>query len=223
MNLWPNASFSNVYGPAEVNQCTYYHLPNAPLDDEPIPIGQVWENTEHLVLDENEKEVRENGIGELLIRSTTMMKGYWRQPELTERSLYKRTSLAGIEEIFYRTGDLVRIDSSGQLHFLGRKDHQVKIRGYRVELDSVEAFLVAHPSVSEAAVFTVRENEAQLKIEAAVILNQMSQLDGTTLINYLKEKLPLYAIPESIKIVQSFPRTGSGKIKRSTLKESLSP
>ncbi|MEM6963216.1 MAG: amino acid adenylation domain-containing protein [Bacteroidota bacterium] len=220
MALWSNATFSNVYGPAEVNQCTYFNFTNLPTGTTSIPLGQVWKNTEGIVLDENDEEVKQ-GEGVLCIRSATMMKGYWQQPELTERSFYRRKNNTHTYDTFYRTGDLVKIDEWGVLHFLGRIDHQVKIRGYRVELSAVEVALVAHAAVSEAAVFPIRKKETALHIEAAVILQPSVTTSTSELLIHLKEKLPTYAVPEKITIVDTFPRTGSGKVKRSKLIELL--
>lgn len=220
MTLWSDATFSNVYGPAEVNQCTFYNISTPPTDAASIPLGEVWKNTEGIVLDENDEEIK-IGEGILCIRSATMMKGYWQQPELTERSFYRRKNNTNTYDTFYRTGDLVRLDEQGVLHFLGRKDHQIKIRGYRVELDSVEAILISNNAVAEAAVFSIRKNEEALQIEAAVILQPSVETTPEALTLFLKEKLPTYAIPEKITIVASFPRTGSGKVKRSKLIELL--
>ncbi len=221
MTLWSHAKFSNIYGPTELNQCTFYNIPSPPLGDEGIPLGKVWGNTESIVLDENEEEIQ-IGEGELVVRSATMMKGYWQQPDLTEQSFYRRKNNINTYDVFYRTGDLVRLDEKGILHFKGRKDYQVKIRGHRVELGSIEATMVAHDRVAEAAVFTTRQKEEVLQIEAAVILQPDIKLSIEELFLFLKEKLPIYAIPEKITIVESFPRTGSGKIKRTALKELLS-
>ena len=139
---WPSARFCNVYGPAEVNQCTYYHLPGPPVGKQDIPIGKVWEETEMAIINDSDLPVQIGEPGELLISSTTMMKGYWRQPELTARSLFS-LNIGEKTVTYYRTGDLVRQDIQGNLIFLGRKDRQIKTRGYRVELDMIEAHLVA--------------------------------------------------------------------------------
>ncbi len=220
MELWGHAKFSNIYGPTELNQCTYYNIPNPPTGEEAIPLGKVWKNTESIVLDENEKELK-SGEGELCVRSMTMMKGYWQQPEMTEQSFYRRKNNTNTDDIFYRTGDLVRLDENNILHFLGRKDHQVKIRGYRVELGSIEAKLVSHDAVKEAVVLAIRKKEENLELEAVVILQPDIETSQEALTLFLKEKLPIYAIPEKITFVASFPRTGSGKVKRSALKKLL--
>jgi amino acid adenylation domain len=220
MELWDHATFSNIYGPTELNQCTYYNIPSPPIGEEGIPLGKVWSNTESIVLDENEEELT-SGVGELCVRSTTMMKGYWQKPERTEASFYRRKNSTNTDDIFYRTGDLVRLDENNVLHFLGRKDYQVKIRGHRVELGSIESKLISHEAVEEAVVLAIRKKEENLELEAVIILEPDKEVSEKTLILYLKNKLPLYAIPEKITFVKTFPRTSSGKVKRSALKETL--
>lgn len=221
MEHWPTTRFCNVYGPAEVNQCTYYHLPGPPQLDESIPIGKVWKNTDFLIINEEDQPVDQGETGELLIRSATQMKGYWGNPELTDQSLYKQ--ITDHETLlFYRTGDLVKIDQHNQMHFLGRKDFQVKIRGHRVELDAVEASLMTHNSVSEAAVYAIQATEESKQIAAAVILKPTVSISTEELTNFLKTQLPMYAVPEKITFVKDFPRTTSGKIKRSMIASTFS-
>jgi len=209
MEQLPNAIFSNVYGPAEVNQCTYYNLPKPPKDEETIPLGKVWGNTEMLIFDENNAPVKQGETGELLIRSATQMKGYWNRPDLTEKGFYKRQRITGCEEIFYRTGDLVRLCEEGNLHFLGRKDRQVKIRGYRIELDEVEATLVAHDAVESAAIFAVKNDDEAYINAVAVTKKDLKEFD---LKLYLSEHLPAYAVPSNIKFIDVIPRTAAGKV-----------
>jgi amino acid adenylation domain-containing protein len=214
----PGARFSNVYGPAEVNQCTFYHVPPMPEgSDEPIPIGQVWPNARGLVVDDADQPVADGEAGELLVQTPTMMRGYWGREDLNARAFYRRSPFAGYEEVFYRTGDLVQRQPDGELRFLGRKDRQIKTRGYRVELDEVEAVLLAHPAVEEAAVFPVPDGEGSQRIEAAVILRNGSVVPAAELIRHGKEHLPWYALPLKIEPVAAFPRTTSGKIDRRAL------
>ena len=222
MNLWPHARFCNVYGPAEVNQCTYYHLPGPPKGERSVPLGQVWDNTEMLIIDESDQPVAPGTPGELLIRSITMMKGYWQQPELTKRSLYYRMRVPGHEEIFYRTGDLVILDEDNNLQFLGRKDRQVKTRGYRVELDEVEDRLLKIEAIMEAAVFSTSHESEGLLIEAAVILNKNARATEEDLRKCLIEQLPMYAVPRAIHVLESLPRTSTGKINRLQLQQHFS-
>lgn len=222
MNLWPNATFSNVYGPAEVNQCTYYHIENPPDNDNQIPIGKIWENTSYKIIDSNGLEVVNGESGELIVRSATMMKGYWNNPSLTEKSIYTENIAPGIENVFYKTGDLVREEENGNLIFLGRNDRQIKIRGYRVELDEVESVLSRHQTVREVAVFIIENEKIEKEINAAIILKNGAIETQENLIAYCKASLPNYAVPSQIKFLSEFPRTSSGKIKRSEINNIIS-
>lgn len=218
--LWPQARFSNVYGPAEVNQCSYYHVPPlADDDDQQVPIGVIWENAEGLVVDEHDQPVGAGEIGELLVRAPTMMRGYWGRPDLNERAFLRRKLFPNYEDLFYRTGDLVQEAADGHLKFLGRKDRQVKARGYRVELDEVENALSTHLDVEENAVYAVPDVEGSSRIEAAVIMRSGTRLVQDQLTRFLAELLPWYAVPTSIVELEEFPRTGSGKIDRRALRE----
>ncbi|MFK8006476.1 MAG: amino acid adenylation domain-containing protein [Saprospiraceae bacterium] len=223
MQKWSQAKFSNIYGPAELNQCTFYHIPQFPNITDPIPIGEVWGNSEGIIINEKEEEVEQGEVGELLIRTATMMRGYWQKPALTKKALFKKINDSGFEEVFYRTGDLVKKDVNGLLHFLGRKDHQIKIRGYRVELNAVEVALISQKSVNEVAVYTIKNKDETVSIYAAIILkkNREEEMDEETLKTILKNSLPFYAIPERIFFMESFPRTGSGKIDRNAIKKEL--
>jgi acyl-coenzyme A synthetase/AMP-(fatty) acid ligase len=221
MAQWPQARFGNVYGPAEVNQCTFYHVPPIPEDsDEQIPIGEMCDNAEGLVVDANDQAVSPGQVGELLVRAPTMMRGYWARPELNQKVFYRRSVFPDYEEVFLRTGDLVRLREDGKNYdFLGRKDRQIKTRGYRVELDEIEATLLSHEGVEEAAAFTVPDSEGSQQIEAAVILKSEAAHASVDLTKHMSGLLPWYAVPGKINVMGSFPRTTSGKIDRRCLQE----
>ena len=121
--------------------------------------------------------------------------------------------------MFYRTGDLMRRDAAGLLRFCGRKDRQIKTRGYRVELDEVENALSLQPAVAECAVYAVPDDEGSNIIEAAVILRQGASESEAGMKQALGERVPSYAVPATIRVVDDFPRTGTGKIDRRALRE----
>ncbi len=218
----PWVSFDNIYGPAEVNGVTHYTVRDLAMDADSIPIGPIADTAEALIVDEQDREVPPGVDGELLVRSPTMMRGYWGRPELNERAFYRRERIAGHEEVFYRTGDVVREDHSGLLWFLGRKDRQVKVRGYRVELDEIEAALSAIAVVEEAGVFVVSDADGGGEIHAAVTLKGDAGVDSGDLTSELKRALPWYSVPSSIELRKVFPRTSSGKIDRRALREAYS-
>lgn len=228
MKLWPHARFSNVYGPAEVNQCLYYHVPESLTgSEESIPIGTIWKNTEALIVDESDRQVSPETTGELLIKSPTMMLGYWARPDLNAACFFKRPICADVHDRFYRTGDLASVNEKGEYLYHGRKDRQVKIRGNRVELDEIESVFIAHESVEEAAAYSIPAVDGSPAasiagaegIEVALVLKGDRGISKREAMNYARVRLPGYAVPEKIRILGSFPRTTSDKIDRRELQK----
>jgi acyl-coenzyme A synthetase/AMP-(fatty) acid ligase len=218
MKILPEVKFSNLYGPTETNVCTFYNvLPLAESNDEPIPIGLPCGNVEDLVVDETGKPVPDGDIGELLIRGGVVMRGYWARPDLTEKGFFRRQLTSQFDDIFYRTGDLVQKLTDGNFRFLGRKDRQIKTRGYRVELDEIETVLLSHPDIAEAAVYPVPDHDGSNLIEAAVILKENAEIVKDDIFDLAKSRLPNYAVPNQIHIMDDFPRTSTGKINRRAL------
>lgn len=219
MDRMPGARFGNVYGPAEVNGCTYYVVPDdLDADDPPISIGGLYVGMEAMVVDQNDDEVPVGDVGELLIRSDAHMREYWGQLALTERSRLRRSRRDGTEDIFYRTGDLVARRPDGTFRLIGRKDRQVKSRGHRIELDEVEAALISHHAIEQAVVYTVPDGDGSQQIEAVVTLyRDASGVDETALRRHAAGLLPKYALPRELRIVASVPRTSTGKADRVAL------
>lgn len=212
MNVWGNTRFCNAYGPTETNVCTYYNVPEKLVSDAPVSIGKPWGNTEILIVDEEKKPVDKGTVGELLVRSGTLMDSYWGRPDLNKAAFFTLKNEGEMETVFYKTGDLVKEESDGNLTFLGRKDRQVKTRGFRVELDEISTVLLQNKAVLEAAVYTISNKEEEVLIEAAVILKQGTDATNEDLILHLKKVLPSYALPHQINLVTEFPRTATGKV-----------
>ncbi len=226
MTAWPQARFSNVYGPAEVNQCTYYHVPEhwnteGCGDQAQIPIGKTWKRTEGLVLTDDDNPAVINATGELVIRSPTMMRGYWARPDLDATAFYHRQNDGNFSDVFYRTGDIVQVEADGNYTFLGRKDRQIKIRGYRVEIDDIEAALSAHPAVEEVGAYPIIQEGVVVEIAATLLLRAASRatINEEDITAFASKHLPVYAVPTRISLVDSLPRTTSGKIDRRQLQE----
>lgn len=221
MICWPNAKFSNVYGPAEINQCTYYNLESAPALNEQIPIGRVWDNTEFKILNEGDEEVSYGLTGELVVRTATMMIGYWNNDQLTQKSLFIEQLAHNLKYVYYRTGDMVRQDANGDLLFLGRNDRQIKLRGYRIELDEVETILKRHSDVIAAMVCVVQNDNNNKFLTAAVLTTDESNIETVELVAFCQKYLPSYAVPNNIVILNEFPRTSSGKTDLAAIKNIL--
>ena len=215
MSSLPDAEFVNVYGPTETNGCTHYRVETVPDEhDHGLPIGRPYPNVTTMVVGDDGTPVGVGGQGELLVRSPTLMRGYWARPDLNEHAFVHVTGVGGRPDVYHATGDLVSPTEDGDLAFLGRRDRQIKARGNRVELDEVEAVLLEHPSVHEAAVYAIPDAEGSLQPHAEVILTSGSDATVADLRAHASLALPTYAVPASISIRDGFPRTSTGKIDR---------
>ena len=166
MGQLPGARFSHVYGSTEVNVCTYHHLAGPGDVRVPLPIGRACSTSRTLVVDDRLRPVADGETGELLVSGSTVMSGYWRDPETSRRALVRLPTGDGGERTWFRTGDRVRALDDGNLTFVARADFQVKVRGHRVELEEVEAALLSLEGVEEAAVLAVADGEGSSALEA---------------------------------------------------------
>jgi amino acid adenylation domain-containing protein len=219
MAKWPTARFSNVYGPAEVNACTIFHLPGAPTADAIIPIGRPVADTEVRLLDTEQPDLAEPvAKGEVWVRSSTMMAGYWQRPELTDVAIVRDSE----GQRWYRTGDLAHLNKADELVFTGRRDHQVKVRGHRVELEAIETALEDDPTIDHAVATVARRGDGHDVLIAGVVPTDHISLDQAAVLLRVAERLPGYAIPVSLyPLSLPLPVTGSGKIDRRAVRAQL--
>jgi len=218
MQELPNVRLTNIYGPAEAPCCTCYDIPSPlPAGDDPLPIGVVSSNSEDIIIDENDDDCTPGESGELCIRSSTLMRGYWNREDLNAGAFLERRPPGQLPKQYYRTGDRVFRHADGQLRFLGRIDRMVKTRGHRVELDEVEATIAKHDHVLEVAAFVVPDEYGSQIIMAALVPKPGIQIDKSEIHKLLRANLPTYAIPQDIFSMQALPHTSSGKIDRRAL------
>jgi amino acid adenylation domain-containing protein len=215
MRLVPSARLSNVYGPAEVNQCTNFDLDEPPVGDDPVPIGRAWPAARLRVVDTEAplgsgSDVTPGEPGVLLVASETMMAGYWRRDDLTAASIVRD----GEGTRWYVTGDLVVENAAGDLVFLGRVDNQVKLRGHRVELEAIDAVLGDVDGVEAATVVVVRPADADDALIALVVVTGDADAVVERARGELRRRLPRYAVPADVRVVDELPRTSSGKVDR---------
>jgi amino acid adenylation domain-containing protein len=216
MELLPHASFHNLYGPTETNVCTHFEVPSLPDDQvEPIPIGAAIADVEVFAVAEEGRIARAGEVGELHVRGTTVMSGYWGDSERTRAALVADPTGSGRGDLVYRTGDLVQEDDDGQYRFLGRRDAQIKARGYRIELGEIETALYANPQVLECAVVAIPDEVHTNKIKAYV--SGGGEVDQAALVATCAERLPRYMIPEIFEFRDVLPKTSTGKIDRQAL------
>jgi amino acid adenylation domain-containing protein len=219
MQLLPHVSFHNLYGPTETNVCTWYAVVPGDVDrTEPVPIGRAIAGVEVYAVTEEGRVAGPDETGELLVRGSTVMQGYWGDPERTDRAIVADPTGRGLREAAYRTGDLVRLDERGDYVLLGRRDHQIKSRGYRIELGEIEIAIYGHPDVLECAVLAVPDPLVTNRIHAFVVAR-----DGLTerdVVRLCGQRIPHYMVPERVELVDALPKTSTGKVDRRAL-ESL--
>ncbi|MEU8783841.1 amino acid adenylation domain-containing protein [Streptomyces sp. NPDC048637] len=214
--------FINGYGPTEntVGATMYegdgaddaYGMPR-------LPIGRPLPNTEVYVLDTFGNPVPTGVTGEIHLGGCQVAKGYLRRPELTAQRFVPHPFSDGTDARLYKTGDLAAWLPDGKLDFRGRADDQVKIRGFRVEPGEVEAAMLRHPQVAQAAV-VVREGSQGKRLVGYVV---PAAGDGATLAAEVRDllagELPAFMVPSTVTPLAELPLTTNGKIDRAALPE----
>jgi amino acid adenylation domain-containing protein len=214
--VWTQPRYFNLYGPTETNVCTWYEVAaDARLDGmSTFPIGRICPPNHGRVVDEHGDSVASGDPGELLVSGPNVMRGYWNLPEQNARAFFMDET----GERWYRTGDIVCEEPDTGYRYVGRRDRMVKRRGYRVELGEIEAALLRHPDIREAAVVAMPDAESGVRILAFVACQQGVTFTRIALKAYSVQALPPYMIPDIFEIVPALPRTSTDKVDYQRLK-----
>ena len=200
------------FGLTETSPITHMPLKWMP-EIKPNSIGVPIIDTDAKIVNPDTLEEIETGkVGELLLRGPQIMKGYWKQPEET-----KKTIIDG----WLRTGDLARMDKDGYFYIEGRTKDIIKYKGYKVMPKEVEEKLIEHPAVLEVGVVSAPDPEIGETIKAYVALKPefKDRISENDIIEWSKERLAGYKYPRLIEFVNVLPRTAVGKIFRRKLRE----
>jgi long-chain acyl-CoA synthetase len=217
-NLFPHVTMISMFGLTECKRVSY--LPPEELDQRPSSVGQAMPNCEVSVVDEDGNEVPPGETGELIIRGSNVMQGYWNDPVLTARAYRDGSYPAG--RILY-SGDYFRQDEKGFLYFLGRKDDMIKSKGERISAKEVENNICGMAGVTEAAVIGLPDEILGQAIKAYIVPAADAELTDKQVLKYCAEHMETFMVPKYIEFMDSLPKTPNGKIDKKQLKAREEP
>jgi len=177
--------------------------------ESPEAIGRAVPGVEVRTVDDAGRVLPAGEVGELWIKSPAAMQGYLNDPEETRRVL-------GLDG-WFRTGDLATLSADGLVRIVGRKRERILRGGHSVFPQEVEAVLLTHPGVAEAAVVGVLHPTLGEEVHAFVALRPGAGTAADELVRYCRERLAAFKYPRQITIVPALPRSATGKILKSSL------
>ena len=195
-------------------EALHMFIANRPGAARPGSSGQIIPGCEAKLLGEAGEVVPAGEIGSLWIRSDAVCSGYWNQHEKTKETF---------EGQWLRTGDKYRQDNDGYFWYAGRSDDMLKVSGVWVSPAEIEAVLVEHHSVREAAVVARCDKDDLVKPVAWIVLRDGRQGDralALELQEFVVSRLAVYKRPRWIEFVNELPKTATGKIQRFKLRQS---
>jgi crotonobetaine/carnitine-CoA ligase len=190
---------------------------SAPIISGPNPTmrgscGRLRAGIEARVMDENDCEVPNGSVGELVVRADTpwtMSHGYHHNPEATARAWRNG---------WFHTGDAFRRDAEGNFFFVDRVKDAIRRRGENISSFEVEAEILAHPAVLEAAAVGVPSAFGEEEVLAVVVAKRGQLIEPAELIAFLSARLPHFMVPRYLRIVPALPKTPTSKVEKHALR-----
>lgn len=193
------------YGLSETMAPTHMNPPHRPKRQcGGIPIF----NTDARVLDlESGRELGVNEIGEIVVQGPQVFKGYWRQEAATRDAFVEHDG-----KRFFRTGDLGYYDEDGYFFITDRLKRMINASGFKVWPAEVEAMLYAHPAIQEACVIGSPDGYRGETVKALIVLRAGAQAKPEDIIEWARGHMAAFKVPRIVQLVESLPRTATGKI-----------
>jgi long-chain acyl-CoA synthetase len=208
--MFPNLKLLQVYGLSETGFLTGLQ-DHEHTEERLTSCGRPSPGVDVRVVDESGREVETGHPGEFVARGGTVMRGYWNNPEETNRAL---------RDGLFRTGDVGYQDADGYFYLLDRLKDMIVTGGENVYSGEVEAVITAHPAVREAAVFGIPDRQWGELVAACVVLKPGWVLSAADLIAHCRRSLANYKIPRRVEFSDvELPKSGSGKTLKKVLRE----
>jgi acyl-coenzyme A synthetase/AMP-(fatty) acid ligase len=214
-----NSTIENYYGITETtHQISVYKWDDENSEDECIndvvSIGKIFDGLTYCILDENKKEVSRGEPGELYVSGVQITKAYFNDPERTKATYVIIPHLGN--EMWFKTGDLVKERENGNLNYLGRLDNQVQILGNRVELQEVDCIL-KRASNSEMVISLAWPIKSGIAERIVSFIAESEEQEKAKILEYCRNTLPPYMIPQDIFFVDKIPLNDNGKFDKQKL------
>ena len=204
--------FVQLYGQTEAPQCITTMRKSDHDLSKPGRLGSCGRPSPLLDVKLFDREMREVAVGEpgeICVRGTLVMDGYWKRPEATAEALRGG---------WLHTGDVAIKDEEGYFYIVDRTKDMIISGGFNIYPREVEDALMAHPAVASAAVIGVPDAKWGEAVKALVVLKDAAACDAATLQAHVKDKRGAPWAPKSIDFVGTIPVTGLGKIDRKVLR-----
>jgi acyl-coenzyme A synthetase/AMP-(fatty) acid ligase len=205
-----------AYGSTESPGTGWFATAGDTYDPTRVPAGILQPGVEAMIVDDHDAPVPVGEVGELLIRSRYVSLGEWREGRCVPGCLLPDPT--DPTRRIHRTGDLARRTADGVLVILGRKDRMVQINGQRAEPAEIEAALLRHPAVEQAAVIP-RDVKGSVSLHAFVVMRATAPTVETDKLRMsLRQTLPGFMVPSTVTTLASLPLLPSGKVDVEALK-----
>lgn len=220
LNYWRNhlleVRYVNLYGSSEMaGTCSYYIVDREFGLEEKLPIGKPLNGTEMFLLDEENKLVTGDNVGEICVRSPLLASGYFGDKEKTSKVFVNNVLNDDYLDLMLRTGDLGKYDDEGNIVYVARKDYQIKHMGHRIELYEIETYVNALDFIDVSCCLY---DEKRSKIVLFFTVTKELEDYNKEITIRLKEKLPVYMIPNRFIKIETIQKNKNGKIDRVLLK-----
>jgi acyl-CoA synthetase (AMP-forming)/AMP-acid ligase II len=197
------------YGMTEASPVTHIAADEGLEEQDPGAIGPLVSSTEGRLVDPGSGEDTD-GAGELWIRGPQVMRGYLADDEATAATL--------TPDGWLKTGDVAEVDEGGVFRIVDRVKELIKYKGYQVPPAELEALLIAHPAVADAAVIPVPD-EGGGEAPKACVVPAGDGIDAGELMAWVAERVAPYKRIRAVEVVDEIPRSASGKILRRLLRD----
>ncbi len=176
----------------------------------PSSVGPPIPGVEAIVVDDDGKRMGADEVGELIVRGPNVMKGYYNRQTETDEV---------IKDGWLYTGDMAKIDRDGFIYIVDRKKDMIIVDGMNIYPREVEDLVMELPSIEECAMVGVADGRGS-EISVLYLKNaEDATVDKREVEDYLKERVARFKIPRRIKLVDDFPKTATGKIKKNELRK----